>query len=63
MPPKKNPVGRPRVDAIPITMRVPPDEMAALDAWIAKQPPPTPTRQEAFRELVRRITMRREGKI
>ncbi len=60
MPDKK--LGRPRVDAIPITMRVPPDEMAALDAWIAAQPDPKPTRQEALRALARRVTMKRRGK-
>lgn len=48
----KNRGGRPRVDATPITVRVPPRLLAALDAMIAEAPPPSPTRPEAIRQLV-----------
>jgi hypothetical protein len=30
---------------------MPPAELAALDAWIAAQPDPKPTRPEALRQL------------
>lgn len=43
--------GRPRVDATPITVRMPPDQLARLDAWAAAQPD-KPTRPEAVRRLV-----------
>jgi hypothetical protein len=35
----------------PILVRLPPDELAALDRWIADQPPPVPTRPQALRRL------------
>ena len=44
--------GRPRVDATPITVRMPPSQLAPLDAWIADQPDPKPSRPEAVRQLV-----------
>ena len=44
--------GRPRVDATPITVRVPPDQLAALDAWISAQPDPKPSRPEAIRKAL-----------
>lgn len=47
----KNKGGRPRVDATPITVRVPPDQLQRLDAWAADQPD-KPTRPEAVRRLV-----------
>lgn len=31
---KKDGRGRPRVDATPVNVRMPPDELASLDAWI-----------------------------
>ena len=44
--------GRPRVDAVPVNTRFPPDGLGALDAWIAGQPAPKPSRPEAVRRLV-----------
>jgi hypothetical protein len=43
--------GRPRVDATPVTVRIPPDLLARLDAWIAAQPNPV-SRPEAIRAIV-----------
>ena len=48
----KNKGGRPRVDATPITVRVPPGQLDGLDAWIADRPAPKPSRPEAIREAV-----------
>ena len=39
--------GRPRVNATPVNVRLPPAELDALDAWIATQPEPRPTRPTA----------------
>jgi hypothetical protein len=44
--------GRPRVNATPVNVRLPPAELGALDAWIAAQPEPQPTRPEAVRRLL-----------
>jgi len=44
--------GRPRIDATQINLRLPPDQLAALDAWIVRQPDPEPTRPEAIRRLM-----------
>jgi cytochrome c553 len=44
--------GRPRVDATQIGLRLPPDQLAMLDAWIATQPAPPPSRPEAIRQLL-----------
>ena len=44
--------GRPRIDATPIGLRIPPPQLARLDAWIANQPDPKPTRPEAIRRLI-----------
>src|SRR4051812_33488589 len=44
--------GRPRVDATAIGLRVPPEQLVRLDAWIARQPGPKPTRPEAIRRLI-----------
>jgi hypothetical protein len=49
---KKRTRGRPRVDATPVNTRCPPAELRALDAWIAGQPAPKPSRPEAVRRLV-----------
>lgn len=46
--------GRPPVNATPVTVRIPPDQLAAVDAWIAAQPEPKLTRPEAIRRLVER---------
>jgi hypothetical protein len=35
-----------------LNVRMPPDELKSLDAWIKKQPAPRPTRAEAIRRLV-----------
>jgi Arc/MetJ-type ribon-helix-helix transcriptional regulator len=43
--------GRPLVNATPITVRMPPDQLAKLDAWIAAQPKPV-SRPEAIRALI-----------
>jgi hypothetical protein len=48
---RKSPRGRPRIDAVPVNTRFPPDELDELDAWIAKQKEPL-TRPEAVRRLV-----------
>lgn len=47
----KNPVGRPPVNATPITVRVPPALLDRLDAWREKQRPIT-TRPEAIRNIM-----------
>ena len=44
--------GRPRIDATQIGLRLPPDNLAALDAWIAQQREPDLSRPEAIRRLV-----------
>ncbi len=43
--------GRPKVGATQLNVRVPPEELARLDTWIAKQPKPHPSRPEALRRL------------
>ena len=50
----KNPVGRPKVGAILIGVRVPPADLAVLDAWIKKRKEPGLSRPEAIRRLVER---------
>lgn len=49
---EKNRGGRPRVDATPITVRVPPAQLEPLDTWISDQPDPKPSRPEAIREAL-----------
>lgn len=44
-------VGRPRVDATPIMVKMPPAELAPLDAWIKAQADPNLTRPAALRRL------------
>jgi len=46
-------MGRPRVGSTSINVRLPPDELAALDTWIAKQDDPQPSRPEAIRHHLR----------
>lgn len=36
----------------PVMVRLQPDQLAALDAWIATQPEPKPSRPEAVRRLL-----------
>jgi hypothetical protein len=48
----RNSRGRPAINATPVTVRIPPDQLAALDAWIAAQPDPKPSRPEAIRAFV-----------
>jgi hypothetical protein len=48
---RKKPIGRPKVGAILIGVRVPPANVAALDAWIKKHAPDL-SRPEAIRRLV-----------
>jgi hypothetical protein len=48
----KKRIGRPPIGAVPIMVRVLPDQAAALDAWIKKQKDPDLTRPEAIRRLV-----------
>ncbi|HEY2661353.1 MAG TPA: hypothetical protein VGI79_16650 [Caulobacteraceae bacterium] len=43
--------GRPAINATPVTVRVPPDQLALIDRWIAEQDDPV-TRPEAMRRLV-----------
>jgi hypothetical protein len=40
------------VDATPIMVRLPPNQLERLDRWIAKQSEPELTRPEAIRRLV-----------
>ena len=44
-------IGRPAVNATPVTVRIPPDALARLDAWIAQQVD-KPSRPEAIRRLM-----------
>lgn len=48
----RKPRGRPRVDATHVGVRIPPDQLAALDAFVASQPDPKPSRPEAVRRLI-----------
>jgi hypothetical protein len=48
---RKKRIGRPPVGASLIGVRVPPAQLAALDAWIAKQSAPL-TRPEAIRAMM-----------
>jgi Arc/MetJ-type ribon-helix-helix transcriptional regulator len=49
---RKSSRGRPRVDATPVNVRLPPEQLANLDAWIADQPDPKPSRPEAVRHAL-----------
>jgi len=44
--------GRPAVGATGVLVKLPPDQLAALDAWIEGQPE-KPTRPEAVRAILR----------
>jgi hypothetical protein len=45
-------MGRPRVDATVLTLRLMPTQVAPLDAWIASHPEPRPSRPEAIRRIL-----------
>jgi hypothetical protein len=49
---KKRRRGRPETNATPVMVRVHPDQLAALDAWIERQPDPKPSRPEAIRRIL-----------
>jgi hypothetical protein len=49
---KKSKGGRPRVDATPVMVRVPPAQLQRLDSWIAAQGRDDPGRPEAIRRLL-----------
>jgi hypothetical protein len=38
-----------------ITVRLPPESLAVIDAFIAKQPDPKPSRSEVIREAIRAL--------
>ena len=44
----------------PVVVRLQPDALAVLDAWIDSQPDPKPSRPEAIRRLVADKLKRRE---
>lgn len=44
--------GRPKIGATHIGVRVPPDQLASLDEWIAERREPSLTRPEAIRRLI-----------
>lgn len=44
--------GRPPVNATSIHLTLPPDQLAALDKWIARHPAPKPSRPEAIRQMI-----------
>jgi hypothetical protein len=51
--------GRPKTGIGPnIGLRLYPELDAALDAWIAKQPDPKPSRPEAIRRILREALLR-----
>jgi len=51
---EKNKGGRPRTGIGPhIGLRLYPDIEAALEAWIAQQPEPRPSKPEAIRRILR----------
>lgn len=43
--------GRPATGAISVHLRIEPAQLELIDAWIAKQPDPKPSRPEALRRL------------
>jgi hypothetical protein len=49
----KKPIGRPPVGSTLVGVRLPPAELATLDAWIDKQDDPQPSRPEALRRLAK----------
>ena len=55
--PKARRAKRPR-DPIQLDIRMSPDELNSLDAWINMQPAPRPTRAEAIRRIVKEVLSR-----
>jgi hypothetical protein len=50
----KKKMGRPATGiGTMVGVRLQPDQLAALDNWIAQQPDPKPTRPEAVRQIIR----------
>jgi hypothetical protein len=47
---RKGPV--PTGKGVPVLVRLQPDQLAALDAWIARCPEPKPSRPEAVRQIL-----------
>jgi hypothetical protein len=58
---RKKTIGRPRVDAVPVLVRIPPDELAVIDGWIKGKQSPKPSRPEAIRRLVE-LGLKAKGK-
>ena len=44
--------GRPATHAVPVMVRLHPDQLAALDKFIARHPEPRPSRPEAIRQVL-----------
>jgi hypothetical protein len=49
---RKKRIGRPPVNAVAILVRVPPEALKPIDAWIERQDDPVMSRPEAIRRLV-----------
>jgi hypothetical protein len=56
----KKKIGRPKIGSVPVLVKVPPGELADLDAWIATQEDPKPTRPEALRRLASKAIRKRK---
>lgn len=56
---KKRPRGRPRTDATPVMVRLSPEQVAALDQWIAAIEPSW-GRPAGIRALIERELIKRE---
>jgi hypothetical protein len=53
--PRKKSRGRPAIGVgVQVNTMLRPEQAALLDAWIAKQPNPKPTRPEAIRRLIQK---------
>jgi hypothetical protein len=50
--PKKRRGPKPTGQGVPIQVRLQPDSLLPLDAWIADKPDPKPSRPEAIREAL-----------
>jgi len=50
-----------RSDATPVTVRLSPGALDALDGWIATQPEPRPSRPEAIRRILAQAVGEGEG--
>ena len=49
---KKSVIGRPRVDAVRVLVRIPPDQIAVIDAYTKGRTGEKPSRQEAIHRSV-----------